>query len=64
MAGTHTACNIVLLGYDVLVDGINGLQVVLVACQGCYVSHTGIHIACTDGMSPGLLLLCDGFVTL
>ncbi len=64
MAGSHSTSDIVFLRYDIVIDGIDGFQVILVTCQGCHVSHTGIHIAGTHCMSPCLRLLNDGFVTL
>ena len=64
MAGSHSTSDIVFLRYDIVIDGINSFQVILVTCQCCHVSHTGIHITGTDSMPPCLRLLNDGFVTL
>ena len=64
MAGTHATRQVILAADDVLIDGVDGFDVVLVASQCCHVGHAGVHVACADGMAPGLCLLRDGLVAL
>ena len=62
--GTDTARDVELLRYDIVPDGVDGLDVVLVACEGGHVGHTGIHIGSTHGVAYGLVLLDDRLVGL
>ena len=62
--GADTASDIEFLGDDIVPDGIDGLDVVLVACECSHISHTGIHIGSTDGVTYGLVLFDDGLVSL
>ena len=62
--GTDTARDVELLRYDIVPDGVDGLDVVLVASEGGHVGHTGIHIGSTHGVTYGLVLLDDRLVGL
>ena len=64
MTGTYTARDVIFLGNDVVVDGIDSLQISLITRQGSHISHTGIHITGTNGVSPGFRLVNNGFVAL
>ena len=62
--GTDSASDIEFLGDDIVPDGINSLDIILVACEGCHIGHTGIHIGGTHCMADGLILFNDWFVSL
>ena len=62
--GTDTTRDIVFLRHDIVPDGINGLDIVLVTSEGCHIGHTCIHIGGTHGMTHGLILINDGLVSL
>ena len=64
MTGSHTACDVIFLGNNVVVDGINSLQISLITRQGSHISHTCIHISGTNSMSPSFLLVNHGLVAL
>ena len=54
--GANTASDIEFLRDDIVPDGINGLDIVLVASKGSDIGHTGIHIGSTDGVTHSLIL--------
>ena len=64
MASTYTSRQIILTRNDILIDGINRLDIVFITCEGCHIGNTGIHIAGTHGMAPSLGLLQDRLVAL
>ena len=64
MTGTYTTSDIIFLRDDIVIDGIDGLQIVLISCQCSHISHTGIHVASTDGMSPCLCLINHRLIAL
>ena len=64
MTGSHTSCQVILLADNILVDGIDGLDICGVAKQGSHIRHTRIHITGPYGMAPSLCLVYDGFVAL
>ena len=61
---TDAACDIQFLPDNVVPDAVNSLDVALVTCQRCHVSHTGIHIRSTHCMTHCLVLIHHGLVTL
>ena len=63
-SGADTASDIELFGDDIVPDGIDGLDIVFVTCEGGYIGHTCIHIGSTNGMSYGFVLLDDGLMSL
>ena len=64
MTGSNTASHVVFLADDVLVDRINSLNVRGIPQQRSHIGHTSIHIASTNGMSPGFSLIDDGLMAL
>ena len=62
--GADTTGDIEFLCDDVVPDSIDGLDIVLVASKCSHISHTGIHISSTDGMTYGLILLNNGLMSL
>ena len=64
MTGSHTTCQVVFARHDILVDGVDGLDIVGVSRQGCHIGHAGIHITGTYGMAPGFRLFHDWLVAL
>ena len=64
VGGSDTTGDVELLRDDVVPDGIDGLDVVLIACEGSHISHTSIHIGRTYGVTYGLVLFDDGLVSL
>ena len=64
VASPNSAGDVILLCHDVVPDGINSIHVILLSCQGCNISHTCIHIACTHCVTPGFPLIHYGQVAL
>ena len=64
MTSPYSTSDVILLRYDVVVDGIDSFQISLIARQSSYISHTGIHITSTNGMSPSFSLVDYGLVAL
>ena len=64
MRGSHTSSEIVFLANDILAYRLNGFYVRRVARECSHVSHSGIHISGSYGMSHGFLLVNDGLQTL
>ena len=63
-SGADTASDIELFGDDIVPDGIDGVNVVLVACESSHIGHAGIHISSTNGVTHGLVLFDNGLVSL
>ena len=57
MTSPYSTGNVILLRYDVVVDGIDSFQISLIARQCSHISHTGIHITSTNGMAPSFGLV-------
>ena len=55
--GTHTTRDVVFLRDDVVPNPVDGIDIALVACQCSHVCHTCIHVAGTNGMTYGFILL-------
>ena len=64
VTGAHTTRDVIFLGNDVVVDGIDSLQISLITRQGSHIGHSCIHIAGTNGVSPSLFLVNNGLVAL
>ena len=61
---TNTSSDVHLLAHNVFPYTVDGLDVRLVASKGSHISHTGIHICGTHGVSHSLILLKHWQVTL
>ncbi len=64
MTRSYSSCQIILLTDNIIPDCINGLYIGRVARQCCYISHTRIHISCTNSMPFCLFLIYYRSVTL
>ena len=61
---TNTTSDIEFLGYDIIPDGIDSMDIVLIACERSHIGHTGIHIGSTNSMTYSLILFDDWLMSL
>ena len=64
VTGTYTTSKVVLARNNIIIDGIDGFNIVFIASKCSHIGHTGIHITSTHGMAPSLFLLYHRLIAL
>ena len=58
------ACDVDLLGDDVIPNLVNGFDIATITCNGRHICHAGIHIGGTDCVPDSFILFYNRFVRL
>lgn len=61
---TYAAGDVEFFVDDVMPDVVNGVEVLLIAGEGGYICHAGVHISSAYGVANSFVLVSDFFVRL